>query len=394
MDCRGLTMPIMMGSEHQQALLIMEKHRAFLIEQNQQILADLRGLQNQNQSAAGSIVSHGLPLLAAAGSPVPPPTGIMTGGGGPNFQGRMMQITQQEQQMQAGIPQDDCMMGFLSTSLLSQQIVTTNAMQQNERRFFLGEDGNTKKRMGYPVVIPSKDDDVALLQRQQLNDDEDDPINHHDFLITGCFQRSTVSSAPMTSETSTYHDRGSAATSFPEWNAPDSHEEGRHHATHQELYTWEAKTKEGGVANNPILYVTSDDRFLSEYQCLVRKQIEVFEVGPDELGSNAQGRNKPIVAGQVGVRCRHCSTIPTRHRTRGASYYPAQLKGIYQAAQNMASAHLLERCQLIPEDLRMELARLHNSKSLAGGGKPYWAKSAASLGIVEVDGTIRFKTPE
>jgi hypothetical protein len=125
-----------------------------------------------------------------------------------------------------------------------------------------------------------------------------------------------------------------------------------------------------------------------------RKQIEVFEVGPDELGSNARGRNKPIVAGQVGIRCRHCSSIPSRHRTRGASYYPSQLRGIYQAAQNMASTHLSERCQLIPDELRQELIGLHYHKSSTGGGKQYWTDSAAALGIIEMEGTIRFTIPK
>jgi hypothetical protein len=163
--------------------------------------------------------------------------------------------------------------------------------------------------------------------------------------------------------------------------------------THQELYAREKKEDEGGTTY-PLLSVPSDNRYLSEYQCLVRKQIELFEVGSDELGSNAQGRNKPIVAGQVGVRCRHCSIIPSRHRTRGAHYYPAQLRGIYQAAQNLASSHLSGRCQLIPDELRQEILSLRDRKSSAGGGKEYWASSAASLGIAEVDGIIRFKPPE
>lgn len=311
MDGRGLPMPIMMDSEHQQALLIIEQERAFLIEENQRLLANLRCLVNQNQSAAGSIVSHGLPLLTEAGPSLPPPpSGNMIGYEGPNFQDAMMQLTHQEPQIQGGITQNDSAIGVFSRSPIPQQYTTTNEMQQN----------------------------LA-------------------------------------------------------WNAPDSYEEDRHHIPHQDFYAWDkVKTREGDVASNPILYIPRDDLFLSEYQCLVRKQIEVFEVGPDELGSSAQGRNKPIVAGQVGVRCRHCSNI--RHRNRGSHYFPAQIKNIYQAAQNMARAHLLHSCQLIPEDLRMELVRLESLKSSAGGGKPYWTEAASLLGIVEVDGIIRFKTPE
>jgi len=75
------------------------------------------------------------------------------------------------------------------------------------------------------------------------------------------------------------------------------------------------------------LYISCDDDSLSEYQCLARKQIELFEAGREEVESNAQGRNRPIVMGQVGIRCRHCIMLPPKHRARGAVYYPAKLYG-------------------------------------------------------------------
>ena len=76
-----------------------------------------------------------------------------------------------------------------------------------------------------------------------------------------------------------------------------------------------------------ILYINCDDDSLSEYQCMARKQIELFEAGCEEVESNAQGRNRPIVMGQVGIRCRHCTTQPSKLRARGAAYYPAKLPG-------------------------------------------------------------------
>lgn len=42
-----------------------------------------------------------------------------------------------------------------------------------------------------------------------------------------------------------------------------------------------------------------DDDHVSKYQCLVRKQIQFFEANDGDVGSTAQGRNKPIVLGQV-----------------------------------------------------------------------------------------------
>ena len=163
---------------------------------------------------------------------------------------------------------------------------------------------------------------------------------------------------------------------------------------HQDLYARETSADDNdqsGDGPRLVLYMQAcDDDNLSAYQCLVRKQVELFEAKDEDIESNAQGRNKPIVPGQVGIRCRHCSRIPPRHRTRGATYYPAKLHGLYQAAQNMASAHLCHHCQLIPDALRRDLITLRDRKSSAGGGKRYWADCVRIQGVVEANGILRF----
>ena len=143
--------------------------------------------------------------------------------------------------------------------------------------------------------------------------------------------------------------------------------------------------------NPAMLYMSCDDDSLSEYQCLVRKQIELFEARREEVESNAKGRNKPIVLGQVGIRCRHCSMLNPRHRSRGAMYYPAKLNGLYQAAQSMASGHLCFHCQHIPDEIRQELLVLRERKSSAGGGKKYWGDGVRVLGVFEDEDGLRFK---
>ena len=72
-------------------------------------------------------------------------------------------------------------------------------------------------------------------------------------------------------------------------------------------------------------------------------------------------------------------------------YYPAKLTGIYQAAQNMASAHLGDHCQHVPVQLRNELTRLRDRKSSAGGGKKYWADGVRVLGVFEDEYGLRFE---
>jgi len=139
------------------------------------------------------------------------------------------------------------------------------------------------------------------------------------------------------------------------------------------------------------LYISCDDDSLSDYQCLVRKNIELFEARREDVESNAQGRNRPIVMGQVGIRCGHCTMLPPKHRARGAVYYPAKLYGLYQAAQNMASSHLCEHCQHVPASIRAELLKLKDRKSSAGGGKKYWADGVRVLGVFEDEDGLRFE---
>lgn len=142
------------------------------------------------------------------------------------------------------------------------------------------------------------------------------------------------------------------------------------------------------------LSLACDVEQLSDYQILVRQQLEVFEAGTEDIESNTQGRKKPVVLGQVGLRCRHCSSLPLRARGRGAVYYPAKLQGIYQAAQNMAGSHLCEACQHIPISIRDEIRKLRDRRDNASGGKQYWADGCRALGIYETDNGLKIGPPQ
>lgn len=131
------------------------------------------------------------------------------------------------------------------------------------------------------------------------------------------------------------------------------------------------------------MYMKSDDMNISPFQCLARKQIEVFEANEEDAGTTAQGRNKPIVVGQVGIRCIHCVNLPRTQRKTGAVYYPNKLAGIYQTAQKMIMGHLMNHCSEIPEETREKLKFYKTQKSSDGGGKRYWGDGVKSLGVYE-----------
>jgi hypothetical protein len=83
-----------------------------------------------------------------------------------------------------------------------------------------------------------------------------------------------------------------------------------------------------------LLFLEYDEHNLTEYQRLIRQNVELFEAGPEEVRGSAQGRNIPILLGQVGIRCRHCAMLPFNARARGAVYFTRTIDGLYQVAQS------------------------------------------------------------
>ena len=135
-----------------------------------------------------------------------------------------------------------------------------------------------------------------------------------------------------------------------------------------------------------------EDRFwLSELQCFLRANFcEVFCATQQDLQVHAySGRNKPIVLGQVGVRCKYCKNLATGAKAPQSVSYPSQLTGIYNSVQQMFRLHL-DVCQAIPHDVRKTLESLKDSSSSRGGRKQYWIDSAKRLGLVDTEHGIYF----
>jgi hypothetical protein len=147
----------------------------------------------------------------------------------------------------------------------------------------------------------------------------------------------------------------------------------------------------------------------SRYQCLLREQIEYFEADDDALHAKAQGRNMPIQLRQVGIRCVHCARRPATtgrkgavhdgevvaaRMVRGAVYYPTKLDNLYQAVQNMANNHFVNRtCPSAPSSLLDEIveAKRLRPKRSGGRGRRYFGQSAERAGIIDApDGSGLF----
>ncbi len=150
----------------------------------------------------------------------------------------------------------------------------------------------------------------------------------------------------------------------------------------------------------PVLLGHLDEQYtgLSEHQRFARQQIELFAASCDDLATHRRGRNKPIMLGQVGIRCKHCTHVPMKDRQKGSIYFPSTIVGVYQAAQNMSGQHISNgSCHYMPASVKSQFATIKDQRQNSsrctnnGGRREYWMKSASDLGMIDVQGHgIRF----
>lgn len=130
--------------------------------------------------------------------------------------------------------------------------------------------------------------------------------------------------------------------------------------------------------------VDVDKYVVSPYQQILRDSIEFFVLDRSSQVSLLHGRDYGLEKGQVGIRCRCCKGRDFRSRGRGSAYFPSKAAGVYQAAQNIGTNHLLSSCPDIPADRKEEMSKLRKtSRRRHGGGKRYWEECCQSLGLYD-----------
>ncbi|KAG7363355.1 hypothetical protein IV203_026715 [Nitzschia inconspicua] len=139
------------------------------------------------------------------------------------------------------------------------------------------------------------------------------------------------------------------------------------------------------------LAMASDKEWLTPLHCFVRKHcVEIFTASDDDVATPSKGKRKPIMVGQVGIRCPHChSQDAARSRERGSVYYPTSIASIYNATMNLLQRHL-HNCTAVPEDMMKRYETLKADDARSGTSKKYWVESALSLGLVDTANGIRY----
>lgn len=83
-----------------------------------------------------------------------------------------------------------------------------------------------------------------------------------------------------------------------------------------------------------LLALPEDYQFLNALHCIVRNNIEVFCATKEDVNAPCPGRKKPVVEGQVGLRCIHCHKAKLeskKYRVKRAVCYPSSITRIYNS---------------------------------------------------------------
>lgn len=127
-----------------------------------------------------------------------------------------------------------------------------------------------------------------------------------------------------------------------------------------------------------LLAIPEDKDWLSDMDCFVRSNIEVFSAKQSDMDDAVADRKYPIKPGQVGIRCVHCAQR-VLHGARGAAVsYPYSISSIYESVREFQRLHL-DGCPNIPQDKKLG----SGASSLSSVLRRYYVQAARALGLFD-----------
>lgn len=138
-----------------------------------------------------------------------------------------------------------------------------------------------------------------------------------------------------------------------------------------------------------LLAIPEDMEWLSEIDCFIRKQLEVFCATEDDVDMAQQDRKYPVLVGQVGIRCIHCALSKNGLGARGTAVsFPYSINGIYESVREFQRLHL-ETCPNLPKHVKSTLDDFKGSSSLSSVLRKYYVLAAKGLGMQDTPDGIR-----
>lgn len=267
-----------------------------------------------------------------------------------------------------------------------------------------------------PICFPYKDLNKYLATQENPSSVKSNSWNsryHADTLNTQ--NVSQVSAAPSESEIWKFRNESLPTAQYAPIQTPLDFFSGNHSVSFENTYlpmcnlipsdplSQLQKLKTTDTLYRRILATPQDESNLNELHCFVRKNIHVFVANENDIAAPSPGRKKPLVNGQVGIRCIHCVHLPYKDRVKRAVCYPPSVSMIYHAVSNMKFDHF-GACRGLPRHLREDFQRLKEESQLEKDQKTlknkpksrnstsqYYCKSALDIGLVDTDTGLRFR---
>jgi hypothetical protein len=152
-----------------------------------------------------------------------------------------------------------------------------------------------------------------------------------------------------------------------------------------------------------LLAIPEDREWLSDTDCFVRRQLEVFCATAQDVIAASEDRKYPIKEGQVGIRCIHCAMTKNGTGARGpAVAYPFSINGLFESAREIERMHLGSRevvagrdslmitCENLPLSAKEKFESLKGAAaSLSSVLRKYFVLAAKALGLRDTMDGIR-----
>jgi len=138
-----------------------------------------------------------------------------------------------------------------------------------------------------------------------------------------------------------------------------------------------------------LLALPQDKDWLSDLDCFVRKQVEVFSASKTDVNDAKEDGKHRILQGQVGLCCLHCAKLGGGARGDAVTY-PCAISGIYESVREFQRLHF-DGCSNLPQELKSARSKLTSgASSLSSVLRRYYVQAAKALGLFDsTDGGIR-----
>ena len=136
-----------------------------------------------------------------------------------------------------------------------------------------------------------------------------------------------------------------------------------------------------------LLAIPEDRHWVSDTDCFIRRQLEVFCASADDVATAADDHKYPVQVGQVGIRCLHCALSPQGAKGPAVAF-PFTLNGIYDAAKEFQRVHL-DNCMYLPLSAKAKFESLKGSSSLSSMLRKHYMMAAKAIGLKDTGDGIR-----